>query len=80
MAFMKLHNAEHIAVYDRVYRLRHNVGQVRTDKVSGVGALVGAGVGAVTMRPPIVGGLYGAAFGVGLGVIAHVLTSHKEKA
>ena len=78
MGFMKLHNAEHIAVYDRAYRLRHHAGQVRTDKVSGIGALVGAGVGAVAMKPPIVGGLYGAAFGVGLGVIAHVLTSHKK--
>lgn len=78
MCFAKLHNAEPIAIYDRAYRLRFNKGQVRTDIFSGAVGLVGAGMGAALMRPPLTGGLYGAAFGIGLGTIVHVLTKHKE--
>ena len=79
LCYMRLRKEEPIAIYDRAYRLRHHKLQNRTDEFSGFGAVVGAGLGAVLLKPRLRGGIYGAAFGVGLGVIAHVLTTPKSK-
>ena len=67
--------------YDRCYRLRYNTGQVRTDKFS-YGGIVLGGLGGVALGMgggPVVGAIQGASIGVGLAVPAHVLTKKKEK-
>lgn len=79
LCYMRLRKEEPIAIYDRAYRLRHHELQNRTDKFSGISAVVGAGLGAMLLKTRLRGAIYGSAFGVGLGVIAHVLTTPKSK-
>ena len=79
--YARIRNDEPEQVYDRSYRLRYNKGQVRTDKFT-YGGLVLGGVGGVAAglaAGPVMGAVNGASMGAGLAVIAHVLTKKKEK-
>lgn len=61
-------------VEDRVYRLRHNVGQNRTDKFSRIGSVAGAAISAAQYGISGSSLLGGAAFGTSIGILAHVTT------
>lgn len=65
-------------IEDRVYRLHYNDGQNRTDTFSRVGALAGAAAAAARygLHGSVLVG--GAAFGTGLAIAAHVVTSTEE--
>lgn len=79
--YMRIHDNQEEQVYDRCYRLRYNVGQVRTDKFT-YGGLVLGGIGGMAAglgSSPVVGGIQGASLGAGLAVLGHVLTKRKEK-
>lgn len=79
--FLRIRNNKEEQVYDRCYRLRYNSGQVRTDKFT-YGGLVLGGVGGVAAKlaaGPLVSGVQGASLGAGLAVFAHVLTKPKAK-
>lgn len=68
-------------IFDRSYRLRHNAGQVRMDKFSRGGMLLGGLAGAAagySGGTALAGGFHGASMGLGLAVFAHVLTKKKE--
>ena len=79
--YMRIRNDEDEQVYDRSYRLRYNVGQVRTDKFTYGGLLLGGvgGVAAGLASGPGRSGVQGASVGAGLAVLGHVLTKKKEK-
>ena len=77
MTFAKLWSSTDEQVFDRAYRLRYNEGQVRMDKFTYGGALLG-GVGGAAAGG-LAGSLQGASLGVGLAVLAHVLTKPKHK-
>lgn len=61
-------------VEDRVYRLKHNAGQHRTDKFSRIGTVSGAAVSAARYGISGYSLLGGAAFGTSIGILAHVAT------
>ena len=81
MTASKTYNNADEQIYDRCYRLRYNKGQVRTDKFTYgglvLGGLGGAYAGLSTVGP-FVSGLQGASMGVGLAVLAHVLTKRSS--
>ena len=77
MTFMKLWSSTDEQVFDRAYRLRFNEGQVRMDKFTYGGAILGGASGAAAGG--VAGSLPGASLGVGLAVLAHVLTKPKKK-
>ena len=81
MTIMRTYGNTDDQIYDRSYRLRHNKGQVRTDKFTyGCAALGGVGGAAAGLSASAVAsGVQGASMGVGLAVLAHVLTKSKEK-
>lgn len=67
-------------IFDRAYRIRYNKGQVRMDKFTYGSALLGGVAGAAALPGGALNGsLQGASIGVGLAVLAHVLTKPKEK-
>lgn len=61
-------------VEDRVCRLRHNLGQNRTDKFSRIGLVAGAAISAAQYGITGSSLLGGAAFGTSIGILAHVAT------
>lgn len=79
--YMRIRNNEEEQIYDRCYRLRHHAGQVRTDKFTYGGMVLGGlgGMAAGWGSNPLVGGVQGASVGVGLAVLGHVLTKPKPK-
>lgn len=78
---MRIRHNEDEQVYDRCYRLRYSSGQVRTDKFTYGGLVLGGigGVAAGLAANPMVAGISGASLGVGLAVLAHVLTKKEKK-
>lgn len=80
MTFMRCRGNTEEQMYDRCYRLRYNKGQVRTDKFSYGGAVLGGLAGAAVLPVgPVAGAVQGASMGLGLAVAAHVLTKPKEE-
>lgn len=77
MTYMRVRNNADEQIFDRAYRLRYNKGQVRMDKFTYGGALLGGATGA--MAGGLSGSLQGASLGVGLAVLAHVITKPKQK-
>lgn len=72
-------NAEE-QIYDRAYRLRYNKGQVRLDKFSYGGALIGGICGAAGFPTGgVLGAMQGASMGLGAAVLAHAFTKPKSK-
>ena len=80
MTAARLWNSTDEQVFDLAYYIRYNKGQVRLDKVTYGSALLG-GVAGVAALPggALNGSLQGASIGVGLAVLAHVITKPKEK-
>lgn len=80
MTVARLWNSTDEQIFDRAYRLRYNKGQVRMDKFTYGSALLGGVAGAAALPGGALNGsLQGASIGVGLAVLAHVLTKPKEK-
>ena len=82
VTIMKTYNNVDEQIYDRSYRIRHNEGQVRTDKFTYGGIALGgiAGVaGGISSAGPVLSLVQGASMGTGLAVLAHVLTKPKNK-
>jgi len=82
MTMMRTYGNTDDQIYDRTYRLRHNKGQVRMDKFTyGCAALGGLGgaAGGLSSAGAVASGVQGASMGIGLAVLAHVLTKRKEK-
>ena len=77
MTLARLWNSTDEQIFDRAYRLRYNQGQVRMDKFTYGGALLGGVAGAAAGG--LNGSLQGASVGVGLAVLAHVVTKPKQK-
>ena len=79
--YARIRNDSYEQIYDRSYRLRYNLPQVRTDKFTYGGILIGGlgGAAAGLGGSPVMGGIQGASIGAGLAVFAHVLTKKKEK-
>ena len=77
MTIARLWNSTDEQIFDRAYRLRHNKGQVRMDKFTYGGALLGGVAGAAAGG--LNGSLQGASISVGLAVLAHVVTKPKQK-
>ena len=64
-------------IYDRCYRLRYNVGQVRLDRFTYGGILIGGAAGMAARLSPsglFMSGLQGASLGIGIAVFDHVAT------
>ncbi|KNC85511.1 hypothetical protein SARC_02312 [Sphaeroforma arctica JP610] len=59
-------------IEDRVYRLRHNKGQLRTDRFWACGAVIGM-LGGAALGSGVVGGL---GLGQTFGTLAHIGTSY----
>ncbi len=47
------------SIYDRSYRIRYNIGQVRTDRFATYGAVLGLGAASLMGAPAINGGIVG---------------------
>lgn len=82
MTAMRTYGNADEQIYDRCYRLRHNKGQVRMDKFT-YGSIVLGGLGGATFAlstaGPVVSSVQGACVGVGLAVLAHVITKRGDK-
>jgi len=78
MTMMRIRGNTDEQIYDRVYRLRKNKGQCRMDKASYLCAAI-SGAAGVAGLGGVSGAVQGASMGLGLSVLAHVITKPKEK-
>ncbi|KAL7008900.1 hypothetical protein EMMF5_001647 [Cystobasidiomycetes sp. EMM_F5] len=82
MTWARLRNQEDIAIFDRAYRIRNNVTQVRVDDYSKVGALLGALITTTiflkraSLPYTILGG---ASLGIAGGTVTHVVRMAQEE-
>ena len=73
-------NATPESIWDRSYRLRHNVGQVRTDRYASFCALGGTTVTSLMGAGPLPGAVIGLATGtIVAGVVGNQLSPPSEK-
>lgn len=82
MAWARLRNEPDIAIYDRAYRIRSNVTQVRVDDYSKIGAVLGALLTTTIFlrRASILNNAFGgAALGVAGGTITHIVKMLQEE-
>ena len=77
MTMMRTYKNADEQIFDRSYRIRCNTGQVRTDRFTYGGIVLGgiSGMAAgISGAGPILSLIHGASMGAGLAVFAHVLT------
>lgn len=59
LSHMRLRTQPAVSIYDRAYRLRYNFNQVRTDRFTMLGSLVGAGTAFYLGEPMKQGAFFG---------------------
>ncbi|XP_013778728.1 uncharacterized protein LOC106463262 [Limulus polyphemus] len=77
MTYGRIRNLEQDGIFDRCYRLRHNEGQVRVDRLSIFGGLGGTGLGVAMGHGALSGGLVGMTAGVLVGGVYNNFIKNK---
>lgn len=76
LGYARLYDQNHEQIFNRAYRLTHNVSQNRVDQYSLIGAGIGALAASLLIRKPVGVAqkvLGGAAFGILGGMLVHVM-------